>query len=533
MANRSLTLKPRHSSNTVLQPISGQGVTRFQAALLPALLLAALGFGGIAAAAPGPAPAGDPGAADAVSQAVGKQDAASSAGAAQAAFAAALASGQDPHPDQGAWSAAYLAAESAVAAARSSGDSPALRDALAHSARVYTMIGWYSRAFAAYDEFVADGGELLAEPVPSPLGGRPLLSDLDGFVMSTNQLGFARYQAGDMDGASAYYLAVLDIKADEPEALRWLGRIAFERGDVEGARVAAIYFGRLLELDPQDESASYFLDLSRERQAIGVGASELFRAAIGLYESGDVSGAFERFEAAAEAAPDFIDAAVWAGRTALELDLPELAVRHWERVVEARPDDQGATWFLGLARTQLRWGTAAGRAYYDGLAAYEVGDLETAVESFVAATQANPEFVGAWVWAARSLQEDARPLASIPYWERVLELDPDDERARWYLTRAGTAEEHGEIAGPAYYDAAARYQAGDIDGALALLEEALAAEPNFSEAWGLKGRIAFQQRRFDVAAEAYATAAELEPDNDDYAFFAREAKLLSEPEEGP
>src|SRR5690606_26526172 len=128
---------------------------------------------------------------------------------------------------------------------------------------------------------------------------------------------------------------------------------------------------------------------------------------------------------------------------------------------------------------------------------------------------------------------DGRPLESIPYWERVVELDPDDERARWYLTRAGTAETHGEIAGPAYYDAAARYQAGDVQGALALLEEALAAEPDFTEAWGLKGRIAFQQQRFEVAAEAYAAAAELEPDNDDYAFFAREAKLLSEPEEGP
>src|SRR5690606_30839028 len=161
-------------------------------------------------------------------------------------------------------------------------------------------------------------------------------------------------------------------------------------------------------------------------------------------------------------------------------------------------------WFLGFARTQLRWGAAAGRAYYEGLAAYEEDDLAAAFSSFEAATQANPEFVEAWVWAARSLQEAGRPLESIPYWERVVELNPDDERARWYLTRAGTAEDHGQIAGPAYYDAAARYQAGDIDGALALLEEALAAEPDFTEAWGLKARIAFQQQRYDVAAEAYA-----------------------------
>lgn len=454
------------------------------------------------------------------------------ANAAQAAFAAALSSGQDPHPDQEAWSAAYFAAEAAVRAARSGGSEAELRSALTHSARVYTLIGWYSRAFAAYEEIMAAGGELSDEPVPSPVGGEPLLSDLDGFATSTNQLGFSRYQVGDFEGATGYYLSVLDVKGDEPEALRWLGRIAFERGDVEGAAVAEGYFARLLEVDPSDESAAYFLALSRERQAIGVEASDLFRSGIARYESGDLAGALESFERAATVAPDFSEAAVWAGRTALELDLPELAVGHWQRVVEARPDDQGAAWFLALARAQLRWGVAAANLYYDGLAAYDGGDPAAAAELFVAAAQTNEEFVDAWVWAARSLQEDDRPLESIPYWERVIELDTADERARWYLARAETAEDRG-LAGPAYYDAAARYQAGDVEVALELLEEALAADPTFTEAWGLKGRIAFQQRRYEVAAEAYAAAADLDPDNDDYAFFAQEARQLSEAGEGP
>src|SRR5690606_25414505 len=117
---------------------------------------------------------------------------------------------------------------------------------------------------------------------------------------------------------------------------------------------------------------------------------------------------------------------------------------------------------------QVRWGIEAARAYYDGLAAYEAGDLASASDSFVLAAEANPEFVDAWVWAARSLQENGEPLASIPYWERVIELDPDDERADWYLRRARTAIERGEIAGPSYFDAAAAYQVGDAEGALAL-----------------------------------------------------------------
>ena len=44
------------------------------------------------------------------------------------------------------------------------------------------------------DDFVAQGGELLDEPVLSP-AGEPLISDLEGFVTSTNQLGFGANEA--------------------------------------------------------------------------------------------------------------------------------------------------------------------------------------------------------------------------------------------------------------------------------------------------------------------------------------------------
>ena len=73
----------------------------------------------------------------------------------------------------------------------------------------------------------------------------------------------------------------------------------------------------------------------------------------------------ERFEAAVAAAPGFTDALVWAGRTALELERPDAAAGYWRQVVEVRPDDAGAAWFLGVAQTQSRWGVAAGRAYWE------------------------------------------------------------------------------------------------------------------------------------------------------------------------
>lgn len=442
-------------------------------------------------------------------------------GRAEEALATAIASGQTPHPDQPAWSHVYETGEAAVEVARATGTPQDLRAALLLSARGYGLMQWHARAFARFDEYITEGGELIEAADPQ------LPSDLRLFVDAANQLAYSRYQAGDHVGATGYYLTVLELAPDDPEALRWLARIAFERGDGEGARVAVGLWERLLEVEPDDESARYYLERSQQRTEVGVAASDSFHAGLAAYQEGDLEGALNLFQAALTANQGFTDAEVWAGRIALELGLPELAVRHWRNVLAARPEDAGAAHFLRVAQTQAQYGVPAGERFFEGLAHYDAGDLEAATAAFVAATQAAPAFVDAWVWAARSLQEGGQATESVPYWETVLELTPGDERAAWFLRRATLATERGDVAGPAFFDAVAAYEAGDADRARALLEEAVAADPEFVEAWGYLGRIAFQQGRYLDAAEAYGRAAELSPGVDEYVFFAEEAARLA------
>ncbi|HET8984320.1 MAG TPA: tetratricopeptide repeat protein [Trueperaceae bacterium] len=447
---------------------------------------------------------------------------------ARGALVEAQTSGETPHPDRPVWQDAFQAGEAALAVARAGGDPDELVDALRFNARVYAVVGWYSRAFESFDALLVEGGELTTQSVPSAVDGESVPSDRELFVTSTNQLGFARYQAGDTEGAQAYYLTVLEMVPDEPEALRWLGRIAFEQGDAEGARSAGLYFGRLVELYPEDQSAVYYAGLSRDRVEYGVAASDRFQRGIQLYEAGDLEGALVEFKLALVENQRYVNAEVWAGRIELESSRPERAVEHWRNVVAARPDDEGAAWFLGYAETLARWGVEPGELYYRGLGAYEAGDLESATADFQAAAAANDTFVDAFVWAARSLQEADAPLEAIPYWERVLVLDPSDDRAAWYLTRARQALEFGPVAGPAYYDALAHYQAGDPAEAERLLRVAVGANPDFAQAWGYLGRIAFQDGRYAEAEEAYGRAAAAAPEVDDYAFFAGEARALQE-----
>lgn len=449
---------------------------------------------------------------------------------AEQAFVTALRTdlGRAPSLDDAVWHDAVTVAEALPDAAADPDDRLSANRFLAH---VYGATNWYIRAFAAWDAFLADGGELSGQRLPLPADVYDkLLPDDAEFHRVVGQLAFARYEAGDPGGARSWYLTLLDMVPDDPEALRWLARIAFEENDTS---TAVAIWQRLVEVAPEDEGAKFFLELSQERARFGEEASEAYRRGLRAYEAGEFTEAFDDFRAAVGSNPEFTDATVWAGRAALDLDLPAQAVGYWERAVTLDPEDARSRWFLEYARTLDRWGVAAGRAYYAGLAAYEAGELDAAAAEFLAAAEAAPEFVDAYVWAARSTQEAGRPAEAIAYWQAVLRLDRNDDRASYFIRNARQAILHGTVAADAYARGMGAYEAGDGPGAQAEFAAAVAAAPDYTLAWAYLGRVAFQNRDYAAAAEAYGRAAALEPDNDDYAFFAGESERLANAQGAP
>lgn len=427
---------------------------------------------------------------------------------AEAALQEALASPGPRSPDEDAWRRTLTLARQALQQA------PHDLEIERFLARAYSHVNWYIRAFSAWNAFLDDGGTLAVDGDPS---------DATMFAESGTQLGFARYQAGDLDGALPYYERVNAVLPDNTEALRWLGRIHFEQND---AKAALPFWQRLVQLLPDDQPARYFLDLTEQRLAIGAGASEAFQRGIAAHEAGDLRAALSAFQKALADNPDFVDGAVWAGRTSLELGEPRRAVDYWQQVVQARPNDDGAKYFLEVAKTQVKWGVDAGKAYYDGQAKYEKGDVEGARAAFERAVAANPNFVDAWVWAARTNQELGHAADAIVFWQGVLQRNPDDDRAKYFLDANKKRLDYGAEAGQAFIDGADKFQRGDFAGAEADLKHAVAANPSFTEAWGTLGRLYFQQERYAEAADAFDHALALRPGDDDYSFFASESRRL-------
>jgi len=451
-----------------------------------------------------------------------------------AAVSAADAAAASPHPwspDAPLWRPALVAVRAAVAAAP---DHPAPLRLLVRS---YALVGWWVRAadaiealhtaLATHEPAPADPWGDGAEPVPDG----PATADLVALTFA--ELGFARYQAGALESALEVYGRWLALSPDEPEALRWSGRVWLESGD---PAAALPFWARLAELRPDDVSAAYFLSEARLAVEVGPAASAAFRLGVARHEAGDLAGAAEAFEAARLAAPSFAEAEAWAGRVALERGRPGEALERYRAAAALRPTDGGYAYFVRLSRAQAAYGIEAGSAFVAGLTAYEAGDPDGATARLEEAVAANPDVGEAWAWLGRLHQEGGRYAAAEAAWARVVALDPGDERARGFLNLAREQHAYSRNDPAAAADFAAgvaAFERADFSEALRRFAAVVTADPESGVGWSWLGRVAYAVRDFATAADAFEVAKGLLPGDEDVAWFAEEAAARRAEEAAP
>jgi tetratricopeptide (TPR) repeat protein len=147
----------------------------------------------------------------------------------------ALATYDAPYrPDQPLFREALLLARQAAELA------PQNPEVLRFLAELNGVTGFYGPAFAAWERFVAAGGVLDA-------------AALDQLVRAGTQVGYARYEQGDLKGALAAYERVAALAPERPLAHRWRGRILLELNRPQRALEA---WQEVLRLRPGDEAAA-------------------------------------------------------------------------------------------------------------------------------------------------------------------------------------------------------------------------------------------------------------------------------------
>lgn len=154
--------------------------------------------------------------------------------------------------------------------------------------------------------------------------------------------------------------------------------------------------------------------------------------AFAAYQTGDKQLAAERYAQVVELQPGNVEAHRWLGRIALELGQPEQAVAAWRTVLELDPDAEGAEYFLELAQAQARWGVQAATAFYEGIAAYEAGDMTQARNRFAAAAARNGGYAPAWAWLGRVHFEQGQYADANAAYSRALALEPENSNYQWF-----------------------------------------------------------------------------------------------------
>ena len=145
----------------------------------------------------------------------------------------------------------------------------------------------------------------------------------------------------------------------------------------------------------------------------------------------------EHLEKAIELDPKNFEARYWLGRVYFENGKFEKAIPVLEKALDIKPGDRNTQWLISQATGALEHGGEAYDLYVKAYPLYEKGKLEEALDLYKQSAAANPEFVNPVIWIARINMEMGNYDRAIEYWREVVSMDPENDRAKWFMIKSG------------------------------------------------------------------------------------------------
>lgn len=245
----------------------------------------------------------------------------------EAAMQEALATYDAHYPDRPLWQEAFRYGRAAQRLA------PERPEPLRFLAEAYSRSNWIGPAWNAWQDYLARGFTLDSEATP-------LFADVG------ERLAYNYYEQGDKERALRTYRSIIDEVPFDLEAYVWAGRILLE---LEEPEQAISYWETVVERDPTDRRAEYFLGLARDQARWGVGAVNAFREGVTFYEQGELVQARERFARATSLNPRYPEAWTWLGRVAFERGNYQDARTYYGRATDLEPANQTYAYFYAEA----------------------------------------------------------------------------------------------------------------------------------------------------------------------------------------
>ncbi|MFN2322327.1 MAG: tetratricopeptide repeat protein [Trueperaceae bacterium] len=247
---------------------------------------------------------------------------------AQSSAAAALIEYSRHSPDRPLWAEALRLGRAAAAAAP---DHPAPQRFLAQA---YQQVGFYARAWDAWEAYRTFGGTL------DVVAERHVIE-------VARWMGVATYDRGRRTDAIPYFVALLELAPFDAIANERLARTFLEQGEPLRARpYLEALDGSIPDLDDD-------LEFVRQLDEYGEEALRAFEAGVAAARAGDPTTALVHYTDATRAAPGFIDAWRAVIDAALVLGRDGVAAQAIDQLLILAPDDpRGLSARAALARAE-------------------------------------------------------------------------------------------------------------------------------------------------------------------------------------
>ncbi|MEX2541908.1 MAG: tetratricopeptide repeat protein [Trueperaceae bacterium] len=261
----------------------------------------------------------------------------------RAAMNQALSTYEAQYPDRALWQEAFRHGRRAQTLA------PEHPEPQLFLAEAYSRSNWFGPAWNAWLAYLDQGNLLDADATP-------LFSEVG------SQQGYNYYRQGRLSDAADVYRRIIDEVPFDLEAHTWMGRLLIEMGQPEQA---ISYWQTVVDRNPGDSRAAYFLELARDQSRWGTEAVNAFRQGVEFHEQGALERARERFARATTHNSRFPDAWAWLGRVAFERGDYADARTFYERASSLAPSNQTYSYFREESERRVETGVGGARGTPD------------------------------------------------------------------------------------------------------------------------------------------------------------------------
>ncbi|MBP9015136.1 MAG: tetratricopeptide repeat protein [Candidatus Atribacteria bacterium] len=155
---------------------------------------------------------------------------------------------------------------------------------------------------------------------------------------------------------------------------------------------------------------------------------------------------------------------------------------------------------------------------------YQEGRKEEAIQFFVEAVTTKPNFTKAWFWLARTYQEEEMIDEAIWAWKKVVQLEPDNTQAKYFLEKCENWKKYGKDAWENYEQGYLKFENKDYSAAIKLFQQAISINPNMDKAYYWLGMAYFETKDYQNAIRALEKYLSLQPNDKAAQYWLKEAK---------